>query len=151
MPASCRRITATDISKVLEFMEAYYRMEKIDFNREKSRRAIRELLSHSTLGQLQLIEMDGVPIGYFCLAYGYTLENHGRDCFLDEIYIVPAFQDKGIGTAIMKFIISYLRKKRFKALHLIVDNDNIKAFKYYIKNGFAKRDASFMTNGLMES
>jgi ribosomal protein S18 acetylase RimI-like enzyme len=150
MIINCKVAMLTDVRKVLEFMKENYKDEKIAFVRHKAKRTIEHLLLNSALGQLLLIEVDGLTVGYLCLAYGYTLENHGRDCFLDEIYIEPAFQGKGIGTKVIKIIQPNLRKEGFKALHLIVSDSNRKAYNYYIKNGFTSPKASFMTKALMK-
>jgi ribosomal protein S18 acetylase RimI-like enzyme len=145
----CRTATNDDLEKLLLFMEAYYAIESIAFDRSKSRQTILDFLSDDAFGQLRMIEMDGISIGYYCIAYSYTLENHGRDCFLDEIYIEPLYQRKGIGTKVMEFIETILRKDNFKAIHLIVYDNNKNAFRYYVRNGFKQHRARFMTKLLV--
>ena len=147
MAITCRTVTNSDLEKLLNFMAAFYKIESIEFNYEKSMHAVMHFLSNE-FGQLRLIEMDGAPIGYYCIAYSHTLESYGRDCFLDEIYIEPLHQREGIGTKIMESIEAGLKKDDFKAIHLIVHDNNNNAFDYYIKNGFRKHKASFMTKAL---
>ena len=99
---------------------------------------------------LWMILADDIPIGYCCMAFSYTLENYGRDCFLDELYIMPSYRSRGIGSEVMKLIEAYLIKLGLKAIHLYVNNPNTVAYNYYINNGFHRHKASFMTKILGE-
>lgn len=143
-----REANGNDTDTILDFMKSYYEFDNLDYSRERSGSTLQEFLN-SNFGSLFVIQLSGKPIGYFCLAFGYSLELHGKDCFLDEIYLAQEYRHKGIGSEAMKFIEDYLRKKKFKAIHLIVFENNIKAQQYYIKNGFSTRDAIFMTKSLV--
>jgi ribosomal protein S18 acetylase RimI-like enzyme len=143
-----RNATHGDIKKLLEMMDKYYRYEGFAFNAEKSRHTIERLLQNEDFGQLILIQMNGLVIGYFCLAYSFTLEKHGRDCCIDELYLEPQYRNKGIGSHTMKHIESLLASKGFKSMYLLVYNRNKAAFRYYVKNGFRKEAGSFMTKAI---
>ncbi len=139
--------TKENIETILNFMEGYYQFDSLDYNREKASKTLGEFIG-STMGSLFIIYSDDKPVGYFCLAYGYSLELHGRDCFLDELYLEEEYRQKGIGNEVMAFIEDYLKQKNVKSLHLIVFEKNVGAQQYYIKNGFRTRDAIFMTKSL---
>jgi ribosomal protein S18 acetylase RimI-like enzyme len=132
-------------------MKDYYSMEGISFDRDKSRDALENLISNENIGRIWIIETNKESIGYFSLAYSYTLKHHGRDCFLDEMYIKPGYQHLGIGSEVMKFIEDYLIRHKFKVIHLVVHLKNLAAFNYYIKSGFHVHDASFMTKVLKKN
>ena len=145
MKAEIRLAHQADINIILDFMLDYYRIEEIKFNRQKSKITLEDFITKDNHGSIWMICSGSEQIGYFCLAYSYTLEQYGKDCFLDEIYIKPEYRKRGIGTEIMGFIARYLREKNFKAIHLVVHDNNQSAFKYYLKNGFKAHKASFMT------
>lgn len=134
-----------DVELILDYMKAYYQIEGHKYDRQKSKRAIEKLLNDTTTGGIWLVYCDNEPIGYYCLAYSYTLASYGKDCFLDEIYIKPAFQNRGLGSKLMNIIISNLKDNGFKGMHLVVYDHNKKANNFYLKNKFVKNDASFMT------
>ncbi|MBM3418444.1 MAG: GNAT family N-acetyltransferase [Bacteroidetes bacterium] len=134
-----------DIETILDFMVDYYKIEEVEFDRIKSKRTIEDFISNGTSGSLCMIHLSDEPIGYFCLAYSFTLENYGKDCFVDEIYIKPNFRNQGVGSEVMKYIENYLTDNDFKAIHLIVYDKNPIAYKYYLKNGFHEHKARFMT------
>ncbi len=148
MTIDCRTVTTEDTGLILDFIRDYYKMEGIHFDRQKSGEAVENLIAHENIGRIWIIEAGKKPVGYFCLAFSYTLEHHGKDCFLDEMYIKPEFRHLGIGSEVMKFIEDYLIRNEFKAIHLVVHLKNLAAFNYYIKSGFHVHDASFMTKVL---
>jgi GNAT superfamily N-acetyltransferase len=126
-------------------MSEYYQIEGIGFVKNRSQKAIEEMLSNKALGELRVIECDGVAVGYYCLVYGYSLENCGRDCCLEELYIEPAHRNRGIGTEALKRIEAHLARERFKAIYLEVYDSNPGAYSFYLKNGYVRHAASFMT------
>lgn len=145
MKIAIRPAQLNDIKTILDFMADYYTLEGIEFNRIRSGKTLEDFIADRTYGALCMICLSNEPIGYFCLAYSFTLENYGKDCFLDEIYIKPNFRNQGIGSEVMKYIETYLLENDFKAIHLIVYDKNPAAHKYYLKNGFHEHRASFMT------
>jgi pimeloyl-ACP methyl ester carboxylesterase/ribosomal protein S18 acetylase RimI-like enzyme len=148
MKTEIREAAENDIEPILDFMKSYYEFDHLDYSREKLRATLQEFINSSS-GSLFIIHSTGKPIGYFCLAFGYSLELHGKDCFLDEIFISQEYRQKGVGSQVMKFIEDYLKRKNFKSIHLIVFKRNIKAQQYYLRNGFRTRDAIFMTKSLV--
>jgi hypothetical protein len=72
-----------DIEKILDFMVDSYKIEGVEFERIKSKRTLEDFISDGKSGFLCMIHLSDEPIGYYCLAYSFTLENYGKDCFLD--------------------------------------------------------------------
>jgi ribosomal protein S18 acetylase RimI-like enzyme len=148
MKLAIRNAQVSDIETILDFMADYYKIEGVEFHRIKSKRTLEEFIADSAFGALCVIHVSDEPIGYFCLAYSYTLEHYGKDCFLDEMYIKPNFRNQGFGSKAMKYIQKFLTDNGFKAMHLVVYNKNQIACRYYLKNGFHKHNAGFMTKVL---
>jgi GNAT superfamily N-acetyltransferase len=129
-------------------MKEYYQIEKKEFDRANSISAIKLLFKHPEFGSLWMIKRGGISIGYFCLAYNYSLDIGGRDCFLDEIYIEEQHRRLGIGTLILEQISDFLRKNEFKGIHLLVYDFNAPAIHFYEKLGFIPEHGKFMTLNL---
>lgn len=151
MKIDCRTVKTKDTSLILDFIKDYYKMEGINFDREKSGDALENLIAYENIGRIWIIEVNKKPVGYFYLAFSYNLEHHGKDCFMNEIYIKPEHQHLGIGSEVIKFIEDFLIRNDFKAIHLVVHLKNLAAFNYYIKNGFHVHDGSFMTKVLKKT
>lgn len=94
-----------------------------------------------------IIEYKGVPIGYVHMynlneellnEYQYPITNkivYGIDQFIGE----PEYWNKGIGTAFMKLVLSYLKtQKNAEIVILDPHADNPRAIRCYEKVGFKK-------------
>lgn len=106
------------------------------FNEVGVREATTELVGNPALGRLWLIEQQGAAIGFVALCFSFSLESHGRDAFIDEIYLLPEFRGQGIGTTAMQFVEAEARQLGVKRLFLEAERANIGAVALYQKLGF---------------
>ncbi|MBU4351323.1 GNAT family N-acetyltransferase [Candidatus Parcubacteria bacterium] len=54
-----------------------------------------------------------------------------------EIVSLNSFMEKkGVGTTLVKRVISFAKKEKIKRLWLVTTNDNLNAFRFYQKRGF---------------
>lgn len=60
-----------------------------------------------------------------------------RDLFIDHVYVLTDFQNKGIGTQLLKMIAEVAKKKEIYTLSLIVSESNVRAKAVYTKQGFS--------------
>lgn len=81
-----------------------------------------------------IAKVDDKIVGF---AYGYGLQRpDGRVMlYLHSIGILPNYQDKGIGSKLMNFIIDFARGKNFSELFVITDKGNPRACHLYEKFG----------------
>lgn len=54
-----------------------------------------QLLNNELMGQIWLIKYQNQAIGYVVLTFGYSLEDGGRDGWIDELYIQANYQGQG--------------------------------------------------------
>jgi L-amino acid N-acyltransferase YncA len=137
-----------DIPMILEMMEDFYKNESIPYDEVKSRATLRDFIMRQNAGKMWLINRNDKVVGYCCMVFSYTLEYHGPDCFIDEIYIRPEFQNKGMGKKALSLLEQYAKDRGIRAMHLFVFDENKKAFDIYAKNGFTKRSGSLMVKML---
>jgi GNAT superfamily N-acetyltransferase len=99
-------LQVADLDVVLGLIEEFYALEfiQIPFVAERSRRVLTELIEEPRWGQAWLITEDREPIGYLVLTFGFSLEYHGRDALLDELYIRESHRRQGVGTAALTFV-----------------------------------------------
>jgi len=151
MKITLKKATTKDAEMILELMGDYYSYEGLKFNRVNSLKTLTELLSSEDYGIVDLILVDGHLVGYVCITYGYSIEYLGRDCVLDEIYIVPQYQGKGIGAYVLKSIEKQLNEKGFKTIHLEVFDRNEYARDFFVKHGFIVHKSYFMSKMLCKN
>jgi ribosomal protein S18 acetylase RimI-like enzyme len=145
MDISFRLADVVDIDLLVEFMQEFYEAEHLAFDDQVARTALQKILSDDSLGRIWLIQLDSIPIGYVVLTLGFSLEFHGRDAFIDEIYIRAQYQGRGIGRRGLEFIEDGCRSLGVRALHLEVERDNTKAQAVYRKFGFKDHDRYLLT------
>jgi ribosomal protein S18 acetylase RimI-like enzyme len=118
------------------------------FDEPAVRDVLRKFLANSDLG-CAWVFMDGkTPVGYIVLTFGYSFEYHGRDSFIDELYIEPQYRRQGIGKRAMEFVEDHARELGVNAIHLEVDQGNDPAAELYRRAGYDDQSRFLMTKRL---
>lgn len=143
----------TNIETILAFCRALNKEDpdytgEVHFDENAVRTALEELVATPSLGRAWLICSDEKPIGYAVLTFGFSLESHGRDGIIDEIYIAPAYRGQGIGTQVMKSVEVEARQLGLKKLYLEVERNNHRAKSLYLKLGFEDFDRHLLNKCL---
>ncbi len=109
---------------------------------------LRKFLASPDLGQAWVFHEGETPVGYIVLTFGYSFEYHGRDSFIDELYIEPQFRRQGIGKRAMQFVEERAREMGVNAIHLEVDHGNDPAAELYRRAGYNDHARFLMTKWL---
>jgi ribosomal protein S18 acetylase RimI-like enzyme len=139
-----RPATSADLATVVARTRALNAVEGIEIEDERLIAATRQLLADPALGQVWLIERDGVAIGHAVVTYGYDLEFGGRDSFLTELWVDPEARGRGAATEALRLLEDELARRDVGALHLGVLPDN-PARRLYERSGFVASPRVFMT------
>ncbi|MBA2564208.1 MAG: GNAT family N-acetyltransferase [Gemmatimonadetes bacterium] len=145
MKAAFQPARPADLELLLELMREFYAHERLTFAPAVARRALRALLLDRGLGRAWVIRDAGEIAGYAVLTFGYSLEFHGRDAFLDELYVREPHRGRGIGTRVLAVLARACRAAGVDALHLEVDRTNTRAQAFYRAWGFRDHDRHLMT------
>jgi ribosomal protein S18 acetylase RimI-like enzyme len=129
-------------------VRAYYEQDGLVYEDLPARQALRELLRTERFGRVWWIDLDKKTIGYAVLTFGFSVEFHGRDAVLDEVYILPDHRGKGHFSEISALIEAYCRRCGIRALSLVVETENTRAQRAYQKAGFECQDRASMTRRL---
>jgi GNAT superfamily N-acetyltransferase len=136
------------IDVLLEMMQEFYDYDHLTFHQETARKALNGILNNDSFGRVYLIKSGDEVVGYIVITFGYSLEFHGRDAFIDELFIFEEHRGKGLGQRAIEFAEEICRLHNVKALHLEVGRANAKAQYIYRKAGFADHDRYLMTKRL---
>lgn len=151
MSVSFRKANAHDDEIILELMREFYAFENLAFDEAAARRALNQILANENFGQIWIIEQSEKIAGYAVLTFGFSLEFHGRDAFVDEIYLRSGFRGAGIGKAALEFLQKQCSQLGVRALHLEVERANENAQAVYRKSGFVEHDRFLMTRRIEQS
>lgn len=139
------KANSKDIELLLTLMQEFYQLEHLNYDRQIISYCLAELFNNEQLGIAWLIFADSEVVGYLVLTFGYSIEFHGRDALVDELYIREAYRGKGIGTKALELVETACEFLGIKAVHLVVAHENSRAKKVYQKVGFIEHERYIMT------
>ncbi|HEU5198860.1 MAG TPA: GNAT family N-acetyltransferase [Ktedonobacterales bacterium] len=148
MDPTFRLAGEADLETIIPFMREFYAIDSYPFDEQAARRALDEFLAEPLFGRVWLIEVGAVPVGYVVLTLGYSLEFHGRDAFIDELFVAPSSRHQGIGKRAMQFVETACRELGVHALHLEVERHNTAAQQLYRQSGFEDHDRFLLSKWL---
>jgi ribosomal protein S18 acetylase RimI-like enzyme len=143
-----REATAADIDTVAALHAAFFEEEGYPIDHARGRDAIAELIANPQLGRIVVMEDGDRLDGYFVLGFGYSLEFHGRDAFLDELYVVPNARGKGSGREALRVAERICAEADVRALHLEVEHGKPNTQRLYASFGYHDHTRHLMTKVL---
>ena len=137
-----------DEESVLELMREFYPGEGLSYRDDIARSGLEALWRQPALGGVCLIHAGDELAGYAVLAFGFSLEFHGRDALVDELYVRERFRGLGYGTACLAWLEELCASEGVRAIHLEVDNENARAQRLYNRLGYRDHDRHLLTKWL---
>jgi len=136
MLVSFRPCSPKDHATLLKFVIAYYRFDKIPFNRKFLEQGLHTLLRNLSLGKAWLMESHKKPVGYAIVTYNFDLEYGGVEALLTDLYVEKRYRNNGIGSLALYEIEDFCRERGIRAIELQVLHHNKSAATFYRKAGF---------------
>ena len=139
-----RRINENDRSVMLDMFDEFYHSPGVLHAVPKSHfeRTLNEVYSGSPFIDCYIFEQDGKAVGYGQLSLTYSNEAGGICVWIEEIYVRPAFQGKGLGSEFLNFVKN--EYKNAARLRLEIEPDNDGARKLYRRMGFSELEYQSM-------
>jgi len=145
-------ITPDDYDDVERMVLDFYREGGDDSSEpfmtdSKIRKTIAQTLSHPDHLKIILFreetgsEQPEPPIGYCILSAFWSNEYGGLVMIIDELYVVPAFRNRGVATSFIRHLAD---AKEYVALNLECFYENTAAFNLYRRLGFEVIERHFM-------
>jgi len=141
---------ASHANLLIPLMREFYAVEHLRFDEKVAPQALQQLLRNRAFGIAYLISVDNELVGYIVLTFGFSLEFHGRDAFIDELYLRENYRGQGIGKAGLQLIEETCRSEGIKALHLEVERVNTRAQAVYRRAGYQDHDRYLLTKWFEE-
>ena len=148
MDPSIALATPADLDLLLALMREFYEVEHLPYDESVLRKGLGELWAHPELGSVYLLRAGAEAAGYLVLTFGFSLEFHGRDALVDELYVREAHRGAGLGTRLLHAIEEACRAAGIHALHLEVDHANPRAKALYHREGYRDHGRHLLTKWL---
>ena len=103
---------------------------------EKQRRALEAILSDPAIGRVFVARDGARVIAMASLLYTVSTAEGGKAALFEDLVVLPEFRGKGVGTALLRFVIAAARKEGVLRLTLLTERHNERAHALYRSNGF---------------
>lgn len=139
-----RKINESDRGEMLDMFDEFYHSPGVMHAVPKSHfeRTLNEVFGGSPFVDCYIFEQNGKAAGYGQLSLTYSNEAGGICVWIEEIYVRPEFQGKGLGSDFLNFVKT--EYKNAARLRLEIEPDNDGARKLYKRMGFSELEYQSM-------
>jgi GNAT superfamily N-acetyltransferase len=104
----------------------------------KQTRALEKILSDESVGRVHVAREGGRVVAMASLIYGISTAEGGLAASFEDMVVLPGYRGKGIGTALLQYVVAEARKQGVLRLMLLTDRQNKRAQALYRKLGFVE-------------
>lgn len=129
--------TPEDRADYLRMVKEFYSTDAVLFHVADSHfeECFEELLRSDEYTFCHIFRYDGEAAGYALIAKTYSQEAGGMVWWIEEIYVLPEYRGKGIGSAYFDYLFS-IKPENVKRMRLEVERENEGAVALYKRLGF---------------
>lgn len=130
-----RKIMSTDRERFISMARAFYHSPAVHapVPEDYHRRAFEEMLRSEDYLLGLIFETDGQTAGYALLMKSWSQEAGGPCVWIDELYVLPEFQGRGLGHEFFRELPKRIPAARYR---LEIEPENHRAEALYRKMGF---------------
>ncbi len=130
-PLQARQIPA--VAVLFEMQLAEHAVER---SQTELTAGLTTLLAEPAQGFVLVAVAEGKPIGVAYVARILSLEHGGWSGWLDELYALPEWRSRGVGSALLAAAIAAATERGWTSLDLEVDTDHQRVISLYQRNLF---------------
>lgn len=132
-----RKLKQTDRDCYLQLTEAFYSSDAVmtPIPLAFRERTFDELMRADTYVSGYLFELDNRPVGYALTAKTYSQEAGGMVVWIDELFILPDYRSRGLGSAFFTYLMDVAEPDAAR-FRLEVERENEGAIRLYQRRGF---------------
>jgi ribosomal protein S18 acetylase RimI-like enzyme len=131
-----RAAREADLERLAPLLITQLREHGIDLPDAELEAAAAGLLRRPRAGRF-VVACDGAEmVGFAALSFLWTLEHGGRAAWLDELYVLPARRQSGIGTMLLRAAVALAAEAGCAALDLEIDAHHRRVASLYEREGF---------------
>jgi GNAT superfamily N-acetyltransferase len=132
-----RRATTNDIPVLLGLMDEFYAESGYHLDHELAACAFGAILADERLGYVWIIQTEHQDVGHLVMTLRYGMEYGGLIACLDDLYVRPAYRNRGLSTAALTEVRNLCERVGIRAMTVEVGHSNAPAQKVYRRVGFA--------------
>jgi GNAT superfamily N-acetyltransferase len=133
-----RRARPDDILTLVSLMAVFYAEAGYNLDRERAASAFATLIADERLGCVWIIEVEREKVGHVVVTLRYAMEYGGLIACLDDLYVKPAWRNKGLAGAALAEVRKYCETAGIRAMTVEVGYGNVPAQTVYRRAGFVE-------------
>jgi len=127
-----------DVPQLVELLGILFAQEhELSPDPDKQRRALELILADPSRARIYVARKDDRVIAMAALHFTTSTAEGGKVAGLEDCIVHPAQRRKGIGNALLEYVIAQARAEGALRVMLLTDGDNARAQALYRKMGFA--------------
>jgi len=137
MRVHCGPALPADLPQLVELLALLFAQEA-DFapDEGKQRRGLQMILADATRGGIYVARDEGRIIAMATLLYTVSTAEGGRAALFEDLVVRPEYRGRGVGRALLAYVIERAKADGALRLSLLTDGDNERAQALYRKLGF---------------
>lgn len=136
-----RRVTPPDRERFVSLGHEFYHLDAVlhPIPDQHIRDTFDQVIAGNPMVDAFMLEHEGETAGYGILALSWSNEAGGMVVWLEELYILPAFQGMGLGQEYIAFVEEEYKDKAAR-FRLEVERSNVRAADLYRRLGYQELD-----------
>jgi len=128
---------AADTPQLVELLGILFTQEaELNPDPEKQRRALEAILADPSRARIYVARDAGKVIAMAALHFTISTAEGGKAAWFEDCIVRPEHRRKGIGKALLEYVIAQARAEGALRVMLLTDGDNARAQALYRKMGF---------------
>jgi GNAT superfamily N-acetyltransferase len=135
-PVSTFAATARDCPECASLLVEQLREHDVHVSAESLCQILEEVVADDRHGFVHLARAEGRIIGVAYVATILSVEHVGPAAWLEELYVTPAWRQRGVGSALVAAVLERARAAGMVAVDLEIDVGHSRAASLYERLGF---------------
>lgn len=132
-----------DVPQLVELLGILFTQEhELSPDAEKQRRALEVILADPSRARIYVARENGKVVAMAALHFTTSTAEGGKVAWFEDCIVRPEHRRKGIGKALLAYVIAQARAEGALRVMLLTDGDNATAQALYRKSGF--RDSAML-------
>jgi len=128
---------AADLPQLVELLGVLFTQEaELNPDPQKQRRALELILAEPSRARIYVAREAGTVIAMAALHFTTSTAEGGKVAWFEDCIVRPEYRRKGIGKALLEYVIAQARAEGALRVMLLTDGDNARAHALYREIGF---------------
>ena len=146
-----RLLKTQEIDAAVDLFTRQLREHQLSTGLSQVRSVIEQITKNSRLGfVLVAVAKNGKPVGVALGCAFLAIEHRGRSGWLEELYVLPEFRKRGIGSLLIAEFIQVASGLGWREIDLEIDSGHEQAASLYERHGFQRLNRSRFSRTLKQ-